>query len=353
MGKIAFHIDKESRRSISAVFYVMPELLRQQIESGAFDKTLLEDIGSFTCPFPIYFITKLWDFAFHDGTWSSGFQKELNDGIKRNDEIKKIWKDYFDIDIDGVKIDYTFYPCDYHYEDGRGYHLMECKDAVKDLEESGIREIDIELFSAATLYDLSRVEELLIQGADGQAFYNMDEDKYDVFLLPYHMRVDDLYSSITGNLGMAPFTKNHNYDFPEAIHHLLELVATEEVMFLLEKYGAHYVDEDGPFYKGMYDGINRDNSRITHHFEKDVFTICCIGDLFDYSIKNKIEQLLSLDYGCIQTLVSSDYYIWSIPMYSTMGLKIIKKTVDEYDVELSLLGSRQDVAMMYRLFEVA
>ena len=353
MAKKVFYIDKEGRRSISAVFYVMPELLLQQIESGAFDKTLLEDIGSFTCPFPIYYITKLWDFAFHDGTWGSGFQKELDDGIRRNDEIKKIWKDYFDINTDKVIIDYTFYPCDYYYECGRGYHLMECKDAVKDLEGSGIQEIDIELFSAATLYDLPRVEKLLKQGADGQAFYNMDESKYDVMLLPYHMRVDDLYSSITGNLGVAPFTKNHNYDLPEAIHHLLELVATEEVMFLLEKYGAHYVDEDGPYYKGMYDGIISDNSRITRHFEKDVFTICCKGDLLDYSIKNKTEQMLNIDNVCIQTLVGCEYNIWCLPMYSTMGLKIAKKTMGEYDVELSLLASRQDVAMMYRLFDAA
>ena len=351
MDKTDFSTDKEGRRCISAVFYVMPELLRQQIENGTFDKTLLEDIGSFTCPFPIYYITKLWDFAFHDGTWDSGFQKELDDGTRRNDEIKKIWKDYFDIDTDGVKIDYTFYPCDYYYENGRGYHLMDCKDALKDLEESGIQEIDIELFSAATLYDLPHVEELLKQGADGQAFYNMDENKYDVMLLPYYMRVNDLYSSITGNLGMAPFTKNHNYDFPEAIHHLLELVATEEVMFLLEKYGAHYVDEDGPYYKGMYDGIIRDNSRITRHFEKDVFTICCKGDLLDYSIKNKTEQMLNIDNGCIQTLVGCEYNIWCLPMYSTMGLKITKKAASEYDVELSLLASRQDVAMMYRLFD--
>lgn len=349
----SFRIDKEGRRSISAVFYVMPELLRQEIESGSFNKALLEDIGSFTCPFPIYYITKLWDFVFHDGTWSSGFQKELDDGIRRNDEIKKIWKDYFGIDTDGVKIDYTFYPFDYYYENGRGYHRMECRDAVKDLEDSGIREIDIELFSAATLYDLPRVEELLKRGADGQAFYNMDESKYDVWILPYHMRVDDLYSSITGNLGNAPFTKKHNYNFPEAIHHLLELVATEEVMFLLEKYGAHYVDEDDPYYKGMYDGISRDNSRITRHFEKDVFTIYCKGDLFDYSIKNQVEQLLNLNKGQINKLVGSDYNIWCIPMYSTMGLKIVKKPTNEYDVELSLLASRQDVAMMYRLFETA
>ena len=150
MSGMVFPIDKESRRSISAVFYVMPELLRQQIERGTFDKYLLEDIGSFTCPFPIYYITKLWDFAFHDGTWSSGFQKELEDGIRRNDEIKKIWKDYFDIDTDSVKIDYTFYPCDYYYENGRGHHLMECRDAVKELEECGIPEIDIELLKGMT-----------------------------------------------------------------------------------------------------------------------------------------------------------------------------------------------------------
>lgn len=226
--------DINHRKAIEAVFNIRPDDLQKIYDSGNFDNNLIDNIGGCRCLLPIYYITKLWDLALNDGTWNPKLQLQLDDANRRNELLKDFWKKQYSINIDELTIDFSLYACDYQ----EGDIVLFGRDDIEDMKNAGTPEIDIDLYRSAMLFNYDETERLLQSGADGQAFYNLDEKKYDVFFLDMPTRFYD----IAEELG-TPFSDKGKIDIPKDIMLLMEMCALKKMIDLLEKYGAHYVSE--------------------------------------------------------------------------------------------------------------
>ena len=165
-----------NRKAIEACYFMQPDILTGMIEEGSFENSLLEDIGGIRCPIPIYYITKLWDLALTEKSWSDKIKPQIEDAYKRNRHIADIWLNIFGFEIDSFEIEYGNYACSFN----DGGNILIAKDSVIELQEAGIPQIDIDLYRATVFFNYSEVERLLKEGADGQGLYNMDEDKFDI-----------------------------------------------------------------------------------------------------------------------------------------------------------------------------
>lgn len=125
-------------KSVAAVLNILPDLFEKRIESGEFDKSLLNGVEGDYYVVPLYYVTKAWDNLLKGtiGSWSFMFGPEEDDdysekrlleflqeenatrsrseAIIHNDQMKQVWKKHFDIDIDELNIDFTKF--DIHLE---------------------------------------------------------------------------------------------------------------------------------------------------------------------------------------------------------------------------------------------
>ena len=226
--------DYFQRKAIEAVFNIRPKELQEIFDGGNFDNNLIENIGGTRCLLPIYYITKLWDLALNDGTWNPKLQPQLDEANKRNGILKEFWKEHYAINLDELSIDFSLYACDYQ----EGDIVLFGRDDIEDMKNAGTPDIDIDLYRSAMLFNYAETERLLQKGADGQAFYNFDERKFDVYFLDMPTRFYDIAEEIG-----TPFSDNTKINIPKDIMLLMEMCALKKMIDLLEKYGAHYVSE--------------------------------------------------------------------------------------------------------------
>ena len=121
--------------SIRTVFNILPDEFERRIRFGYFDKSLLEGVKGGDYVVPLYYVTKAWDVllknslglvAFKIGPEEdddvedyeselSMFMEEIGatrtrrQAIEQNDQIKEIWKEKLDINIDEINVDFKKY----------------------------------------------------------------------------------------------------------------------------------------------------------------------------------------------------------------------------------------------------
>lgn len=119
--------------SIRCVYNILPNQFRKRVESNLFDKSLLTSVVGGDYEVPLYYVTKAWDIILKGTLFPVDFmigpEEEENcteEDIKAflieknasrsrckacrdNDEMKNIWKELFDIDIDKLEIDFLKY----------------------------------------------------------------------------------------------------------------------------------------------------------------------------------------------------------------------------------------------------
>lgn len=106
-------------------------MLEKRIREGLFDNTLLQGLEGGDYVVPIYYVTKAWDNLLKGSLGTISFmigpeedddfsEEELQlflkeeratrsrgEAIIQNDQMKEVWKKYFQIDIDSLEVDFT------------------------------------------------------------------------------------------------------------------------------------------------------------------------------------------------------------------------------------------------------
>ncbi len=108
--------------SIACVFDILPDKFRERIGNGKYDKTLNTKVNGGFYEVPLYYVTKAWDVLLKgdlcDCVYKVEYDPDLDDdpvdrlleqAISQNNEMKALWKDKFDIDIDCLDVDFTLF----------------------------------------------------------------------------------------------------------------------------------------------------------------------------------------------------------------------------------------------------
>lgn len=120
-------------RTISLVYNILPDQFKKRIESKEFDATVIEKVSGGDYEVPLYYVTKAWDYILNSnlGVWTFKIDatniymdrppteddiaefiaEEKPDRMRKearehNNQIKSMWKEYFNIDIDALEIDF-------------------------------------------------------------------------------------------------------------------------------------------------------------------------------------------------------------------------------------------------------
>ena len=119
--------------SVRCVFNILPDEFRKRVENNTFDKSLLTSVKGGDYEVPLYYVTKAWDVLLKGSLFPIDFMigpeededctendikeflaeknatrtrcKACND----NDNMKAVWKEFFDIDIDSLEVDFLKY----------------------------------------------------------------------------------------------------------------------------------------------------------------------------------------------------------------------------------------------------
>lgn len=155
------------QKAINAAFYADPDLLRQLIDEGNFPKSLVDDIGLLSTPFPIWRIPQCWEIAMgtDPSIYRDEIQGEVSDFMERNAKVKAIFAETFSIDY--TPIDYQKY-CDYFFSEApdESDENILVDDNLAEIYKYGSRDLDIQLYCAVVRFDFPKVKELLEKGAD-------------------------------------------------------------------------------------------------------------------------------------------------------------------------------------------
>ena len=117
--------------SVRCVLDILPERFSDRLKNGQFDKNLLHEVKGGCYAVPLFYVTKAWDVLLKGKMepldYKIGPEEEMEncteediaeflkdneasrsrgEAIRDNDRIKKLWKDYFDIDIDKLSVDF-------------------------------------------------------------------------------------------------------------------------------------------------------------------------------------------------------------------------------------------------------
>ena len=155
---------------IKAAFYALPDRLRELIDSGNFDKELLQDIhlGTDIPAFPVWRIPQCWKIAIGEdlNAYSDSVKEELRNFVVRNDKVMDIFAKEFGVEygpIDFQQYHECFFSEDPDWTDAE---ILDGEDPKVLFEKFGTRPIDIQLYCAAERFDFPRVKVLLEQGAN-------------------------------------------------------------------------------------------------------------------------------------------------------------------------------------------
>ncbi len=124
---------KTDHESIRCVFNILPDDFKSRLDCGSFDTSLLTKVLGGDYEVPLYYITKAWDVILKGSLIPYDYmigpeededctQEDIQaflveevatrtrcSACKDNDKMKSLWKEYFNIDIDGCVIDFTQY----------------------------------------------------------------------------------------------------------------------------------------------------------------------------------------------------------------------------------------------------
>lgn len=123
-----FHIEYDEseavmNKCIIAVFQAQPLILEKLLKEGAFDYSLLEDIGGFSKPFPIWRITQCWEVLADLNAFVENAKSDVEDFKKRNDRIIEIFKK--ELGVVFAPIDYQSYHDDFYCTiDRQALHVL-------------------------------------------------------------------------------------------------------------------------------------------------------------------------------------------------------------------------------------
>jgi len=120
------------KKSIGCVFDILPEKFKERIESGKFDKALIEGVPGGYYVVPLYYVTKAWEVLLKDKLEHYAFMigpeeddeddyevalKEFMEeehatrtrcgACRDNDKMKDIWKEMLGVDLDAIDVDFT------------------------------------------------------------------------------------------------------------------------------------------------------------------------------------------------------------------------------------------------------
>jgi predicted HicB family RNase H-like nuclease len=131
--------------SVGSVMNILPDKFRQRLVEHRFDNSLLLSVKGGDYEVPLYYVTKAWDVLLKGSLFPIDFMigpeededctendikeflaeknatrtrcKACND----NDNMKAVWKEFFDIDIDSLEVDFLKYnmhiPPNFSYEE--------------------------------------------------------------------------------------------------------------------------------------------------------------------------------------------------------------------------------------------
>ena len=161
---------------IKMVYHNEYDAIVELISKKEFNPGLLDDIGLFDKPFPLYYITKC-----HQIIMAGNFIEKIMPFIlNQREKIEKImdlWRNRFQIDtnkdIEFKNYEDAFY-CD--ADDATFYDVF--LDPKERFIENGCREIDLELFEAVNKFNYDEVRRLLKEGANPDANLLPKDAKY-------------------------------------------------------------------------------------------------------------------------------------------------------------------------------
>ena len=119
--------------SVRCVMNILPDKFRERVVEHKFDHSLLSSVKGGDYEVPLYYVTKAWDVLLKGSLFPIDFKigPEEDEGCteddikaflveenatrarceacKDNDKMKVVWKEFFDIDIDSLDIDFLKY----------------------------------------------------------------------------------------------------------------------------------------------------------------------------------------------------------------------------------------------------
>lgn len=223
--------DQIKNPAIQAVFNARPELLNAIIDAGQFDEALVKNIRVFCQPFPIWAITQCWEVIASTTGWGEARKADVEDFRRRNQEVKEIFTE---------RLNAQFAPVDYkrYYEDFNCDGPEETQedqlvvDSVQELFDAGVRPIDLDLYCAASKFQLDEAERLLKEGANPAAWLP------DPFPSGFQLdgRIDDALLLHSQTISQCLYEKDENAPvYQWGLRSLLSWSAYETLYELVEK----------------------------------------------------------------------------------------------------------------------
>lgn len=160
---------------IFAAFMCDASRVKNLVAQPEFNKRMIEDIGIFDNPFPLYYTTILAKQVFAQEFIEEVMPIVLQ--IRKNcEELTAFWKEQFGIDIDSIHIDYRLFS-NYFFcsQDEDDQYL----DDFTDYEHIHARRIDYDLFEEAVRFNRDAVIKLLQQGANPHFEFYTESDIMD------------------------------------------------------------------------------------------------------------------------------------------------------------------------------
>lgn len=160
--------------SVRCVMNILPDEFEQRIKDNKFDNSLLMLVKGGDYEVPLYYATKAWDIILKGELFPIDFmigpEEDINcteedikefleennctrsrcEACKDNDKMKKLWKEYLNIDIDSLEIDFLQYnmhlPPNINRDEYQDY-FMDVPDGIDEWIMGGINYPDSEYVS--------------------------------------------------------------------------------------------------------------------------------------------------------------------------------------------------------------
>lgn len=148
-----WHNSNIDTTSIGYVFDIMPDKFRERIQSGEFNRSLNSKVEGGLYEVPLYYVTKAWDVILkgdlcdlefkveYEPEYDDPVDRTLEEAIQQNDEMKKLWKEFFDIDINLLEVDFSKFNKNLHpnvSEDAEYYHFQDVPNGITEWILDGI-----------------------------------------------------------------------------------------------------------------------------------------------------------------------------------------------------------------------
>ena len=221
-------------KAVVAVYYARPDQLLELLDHGKFNMSLLENVGHFSKPFPIWRISQCWDVVSRVED-KPEYQPVAIEFRKRNDEIIRIFKDCLGVEF--TPIDFQLYHDDFYCDDPDETPADQLMvNSTQELLDAGVRQIDIDLYCAVAKFHFDETQALLQKGANPAAWLP------DPF--PSGFQVDDHIGAECSYLGTMLYSDMEDKGKSKTVYHLdlpqlFGWAAFETMYRLIEKYRQH------------------------------------------------------------------------------------------------------------------